>query len=90
MLTVYKLTMVGRNVCYKAPPQVQVWPQSHTSSLVLPRLYDGLYTVSLGTENLQRQTYGEIFVQCPCTWIYQPQEGDMTSFKNKHVLSIRQ
>lgn len=35
------LTMEGRGVCYKAPPQEQVWLQSHTCSLRPPRLYHG-------------------------------------------------
>lgn len=56
----YRLTMVGKGVCYTAPLQEQVWLQSHTSSLGPPRLCDGLYTESLCTENLQGQTYGQI------------------------------
>ncbi len=60
MATVCFLTMVGRGVCYKAPPREQVWLQSHISSLGLPRLYGGLYTEWLCTENLQREREREM------------------------------
>lgn len=42
-ITVCFLTMVGRGVCYKAPPQGQVFLQSHISSPGLLRLYGGLH-----------------------------------------------
>lgn len=53
-ITACFLTMVGRGVCYKAPPQGPVWLQSHISSPAPPRLYGGLYTERFCTENLQR------------------------------------
>lgn len=58
-LTVCFLTMVGRGVCYKAPPQALVWLQSHISSLGLPRLYGGLHTAGLCAGYLQRQRAGD-------------------------------
>lgn len=43
-ITVCFLTMVGRGVCYRAPPQGQVCLQSHISSPGLLGLYGGLHT----------------------------------------------
>jgi len=52
------LTMVGRDVCYKAPPQEPARLQSYTSSPAPPRLCVGLYTEWLGSETLQRDKDG--------------------------------
>lgn len=75
--------MAGRAGCCTAPPQQQVWLQSHTSPLVLLHPCDDSHIKSLCVENLygKKDKLGVKYLFFPCTYIKQPGVGDVAFFK---------